>query len=528
MLLGKIRMMKVSLGIAGVLFAGLFIGHFRPKIDMEIIDFMREFGLVLFVYTIGIQIGPSFFASFRKHGLLLNGLAASVVAMGFAVASGIIIVTKLPPQTVVGVMSGAVTNTPGLGAAQEIIREAFKNDPQATMLPGLGYAMAYPFGIFGIIIVMLLSRKVFQINIDRETEEFKNRQSEITNAPCNYNLIVTNSGLIGRTLNEMQGMVKGGFVVSRLFRNGEILLPSPDTVFVIGDIIHVVTDRDTIQALSKIIGDVSEMDLRSVGGSLVAETISASGKNVSQKTVIELDLHGKFGVNLTRISRAGVQFVAHPQVRIQLGDRLTIVGSKEGVAKASAFIGSSHKDLEHPNIMPIFAGIVLGVLVGSIPFSIPGLAIPVKLGLAGGTLLVAILLGKIGQVGSISWYLPQSANLVLREIGITLFLACVGLKSGERFLETILNGSGFYWMALGTLITLIPLMVIAVISLAFFKMNFLSVCGILSGSMTDPPALSYACQMSSSDAPAITYASVYALTMFLRIIAAQLFVLVFM
>lgn len=524
--IGRIRFFGISLGIAGVLFSGLIFGHFGFSVNSDVLSFALEFGLILFVYTIGIQIGPSFFASFKKQGLKLNILAASNVFMGALLASVLLILTGLHVEVIVGIMSGAVTNTPGLGAATEVLSDIHHDSPEILQMPGLGYAMAYPFGIIGIILVMLLIKKLFNVNLTVEKKKFEHEQSRITGSPENHNFIVTNKNLDGKTVADLNDIIEGNFVVSRIYRDEGILNPDKNTVINLGDMLHIVCRAELIEDLSVMIGDFSELDIRKIDSDILVSDIFITSKSAQRKNIGELQEFYR-RVNFTRVERSGIEFVAGADMQLQFADRLTVVGDRKSIDKVKQFLGDSGKDLQVPRILPIFIGMVLGIFVGSIPIPVPGLPVPVKLGLAGGPLLVALILGRLRKIGPINWYLPHSSNLVLREVGITLFLACVGLKSGDRFLETLISGEGFYWMFLGFLITLIPLLITGFTAKYFFRENYLSVCGLLSGSCTDPPALSFANQVTDSEGPSLTYATVYALTMFLRIFCAQLIVLIF-
>lgn len=523
--LGHIKVFGISLGIAGVLFSGLLFGHFDLTINDEILEFCREFGLILFVYTIGMQVGPGFFASFRRQGLRLNVLAAAIVLSGVAVAVLIHFFLHIPIPVLVGLLSGAVTNTPGLGAAQQALRERIAESPD-LVLPGMAYAVAYPFGIFGIILTMIGIRYLFRINPEQEAEAFAQSQGGKGQLPQNYNIEITNARLAGVQVRTLAGIVQAEYVISRLLRGDKVEIPGAETRLQLGDVLHVVCTAENAEKLALVLGDVSKVDVRTVPSMLTARNVLITQNNAVGKTIRELDLMRRYGVAITRINRSGTELVANAGLELQFGDRVTVVGEESSLKKVSVELGDSIKQLNHPNILPVFIGIILGVILGSIPFKVAGVPAPVKLGLAGGPLLVSILLSRYGRVGPVVWYLPLSANLVLREVGITLFLACVGLKSGGRFVETLVSGDGLYWMGLAALITAVPLMLVALIARVVYKLNYLTICGLLAGSMTDPPALGFANQISASDAPAITYASVYAMTMFLRILTAQALVLI--
>ena len=523
--LGHLKYRGVGLGIAGVLFTGLVFGHFHLTVNDEVLEFTREFGLILFVYTIGMQVGPGFFASFRKQGLKLNLMAAAIVFLGVGVALAIYYIAGLPLEVVVGLLAGAVTNTPSLGAAQQALTDRLAQTPELAQMPGLGYAVAYPFGIMGIIMTMLLVRVLFRINPSREAEDFEKQHSAGGAVPVNYNIEVTNPRLAGQPVPTLASILKTEFVISRLLRGDEVIVPTGETKLQLGDILHVVCTQESADKLAILVGDVSKVDVREVPSQLTARNILITQNDAVGKSIRELDLMRRYGVAITRVHRAGIELVATAGMELNFGDRVTVVGSEAAIKKVSVELGDSLKQLNYPNILPVFIGIILGVLLGSLPISIPGVPAPVKLGLAGGPLLIAIFMSRYARVGPVVWYLPQSANLTLREVGIALFLACVGLRSGGKFVETLVHGDGVYWMMLAALITLIPLLIVGFVARAVYKVNFLSVCGLLAGSMTDPPALSFANSIAASDAPSITYASVYPLVMFLRILTAQALVM---
>jgi putative transport protein len=523
-LLGRVRVAGIGLGVAGVLFAGLILGHFKLSLAGEVLEFIREFGLVLFVYTIGMQVGPGFIASLRRQGLRLNLLAAAIVALGAGLAAAIFYVTGLPLGVVVGLLSGAVTNTPSLGAAQAALAEQMPGSPD-LVLPGLAYAVAYPFGIMGVILTMVLARRGFRVDVEKEAAEFETSQGSGGPAPQNFNFEVTNARLVGVPVRKLAGLVSAEFVISRLLRREHVEVPAAETTLQLGDVLHVVCTPENAEKIAILVGDMSTVDVRQIASALTARNILLTQNAAVGRTLRELDLMRRYGVAITRIHRAGIELVASGNTELQFGDRLTAVGEESALKKVSVELGDSLKILNYPNILPIFIGILLGVILGSAPFRVPGVPEPVKLGLAGGPLLVAIILSRVGRIGPVVWYLPHSANLVLREIGIALFLACVGLHSGARVVETLVSRDGLLWMGLAALITLVPMFVVAVIARWVYRVNYLSLCGLLAGSMTDPPALSFANQLSGSDAPAVTYASVYPMVMFLRILFAQALVL---
>ncbi|HEY8240618.1 MAG TPA: putative transporter, partial [Kiritimatiellia bacterium] len=447
------------------------------------------------------------------------------VLAGDAVAVLLYFVTGIPLAVAVGLLAGAVTNTPSLGAAQQALAEAIPGATDTGTLSGLSYAVAYPFGIIGIIMAMLLVRALFRIKTQKEAESFEQEQNAARPAPGNFNLVMKNPRLEGQSIAAVSSVLTVDFVVSRLLRGDEVLVPTQETRLAMGDVLHVVCTPENAEKLSILVGEASHVDVRKIPSHLTARNIVITRNDAVGKSIRELDLMNRYGASITRVHRAGIELVASAGMQLNFGDRVTVVGDEPALKQIAAELGDSLKQLSHPNILPVFVGIILGVVLGSIPFHVPGIPAPVKLGLAGGPLLVAILLSRYGRVGPVVWYLPLSGNLMLREVGIALFLACVGLRSGGKFVETLVHGDGLYWMFLASIITFVPLVVVGCIARAVYKLNYMSLCGLLSGSMTDPPALSFANSMAASDAPSITYASVYPMVMFLRILSAQVLVL---
>lgn len=528
-LLGKIKIFGVSLGITWILFVGIFFGHFGLEIEPELLHFIKEFGLILFIFSIGMQVGPSFFSSFKEGGITLNLLAAGVVFLGVITTYVIHIITGLPISTMVGILSGAVTNTPGLGAAQQTYLEATgSNDPSIAM----GYAVAYPLGVVGIILSLIFFRIIFKINFEKENNDLDSvNASKLTEANM-FSLKVKNPAIFNKTIKEIKSLVEKEFVISRiLHQEGQKLaVPQPTTMLNEDDKILVVTSLQNIEIIEALIGEKLDMDRSEwskLDSLLVTRRINVTKNEINGKSIGQLKLRNLFGVNITRVNRAGVDLIADTRLQLQLGDRVTVVGSEESVKNVEKFLGNSLKRLREPNLISIFFGIALGVLVGSIPFMFPGIPQPVKLGLAGGPLIIAILLSKFGPKYGLITYTTMSANLMLREVGIALFLACVGLGAGSGFVDTIVNG-GYKWIAYGALITVIPLLIIGIIGRKGLKINYFTLMGLLAGSMTDPPALSYANSSAGNDVPAVSYATVYPLTMFLRVITAQLMILLFL
>jgi putative transport protein len=526
--LGKLKVAGISLGITFVLFAGLAAGHFGLSANHLVIEFVKDFGLILFVFSIGLQVGPGFFSSFRKGGLSLNILALIIVLLGGITTVAIHFITGTPLPMMVGIMSGAVTNTPGLGAAQQALTQVSATTP-GTALPeiGLGYAVAYPFGVLGIILTIFAIRKILGINVQKELEQFNQDLHPSETIPEKINIQVTNRGIFGKTIYDISRMLSHEIVISRILRNGEIILASSETVIAENDIVLVVTQKGAIQDIVCLIGTESDMDISAKSGKLISRRIMVTNTEVFGKTLGSLKLRTKYNINITRVYRSGIELVASPNLRLQMGDKLTVVGDDKSLEKVIAQLGNSIKRLNEPNIVPIFIGILLGVVLGSIPFHIPGVVNPIKLGLAGGPLIVAILLSKYGYRFSLVSYITPSANLMLRELGIVLFLASVGIVAGEKFIPTLLSGDGFVWMGYGVIITLLPILIVGFYSRIYLRKNYLEICGLLSGSMTDPPALAFANSLAQSEAPAVAYATIYPLVMFLRIFVAQLLIMLF-
>lgn len=528
-LLGKIKIFGISLGITWILFVGIFFGHLGLNIDEHILHFVKEFGLILFIYSIGMQVGPSFFSSFKQGGITLNLLAAAVVFLGVITTYVIHVVTGLPISTMVGILSGAVTNTPGLGAAQQTYFEVSRtNDPSIAM----GYAVAYPLGVVGIILSLILFKSIFRINFNKELESLDRvNASKMTEAHM-FSLQVQNPAIFGKTIHDVKHLIDKKFVVSRVLHlnTGKLVVPQTDTVLEENDKILVVSNLQNIETIIALIGKKIEMERSEwdkLDSLLISRRINVTKSEINGKSIGQLKLRNLFGVNITRVNRAGVDLIAEQRLQLQLGDRVTVVGSEESIANVEKFLGNSLKRLREPNLISIFIGIALGVLLGSIPFLFPGIPQPVKLGLAGGPLIVAILISKFGPKYGLVTYTTMSANLMLREIGIALFLACVGLGAGAGFVETVVNG-GYKWIGYGAMITVIPLLIIGIVGRKFYKINYFTLMGLISGSMTDPPALSFANATAGNDIPAVSYATVYPLTMFLRVITAQLMILLFM
>ncbi|MFC2552548.1 MAG: putative transporter [Rodentibacter sp.] len=523
--IGHWKIKGVGLGIGGVLFGGIIVAHFTNQygiaLDSHTLHFIQEFGLILFVYTIGIQVGPGFFASLRKSGLKLNGLAILIVVLG---SVSVVVLTKaigVPLDIALGIYSGAITNTPSLGAGQQILTELGLSHATSTM--GMAYAMAYPFGICGILLVMWLIRLFFKIKIDEEANRFNQESGYDKESLHTISVKVTNHNLDGLGLLEIPGFEEEDVVCSRLKRGENVIVPKADTEIHLDDVLHLVGDDHALRKMRLVIGEEVDMPVLSASGEIRAERVVVTNEKVLGKKIRALNVHSKYGVVISRLNRAGVELVPSGDTSLQFGDVLHMVGRTDVLNQAISVIGNAQQKLLQVQMLPVFIGIGLGVLFGSIPFYIPGFPVALKLGLAGGPLVVALILARIGSIGKLYWFMPPSANLALREIGIVLFLAVVGLKSGGNFIDTLVNGSGLEWMGYGIFITFVPLMIVGVIARLYAKLNYLSICGLLAGSMTDPPALAFANEMKEDNgAASLSYATVYPLVMFLRIISPQL------
>jgi putative transport protein len=524
---GGLRVRGVKLGATGVLFAGLVAGHFGWTLEHGTLDFIRDFGLILFVFTIGLQLGPGFFASLRRDGLRLNLLAGSVVVLGTLLMLGIARAAGFDWLAGIGLLAGATTNTPSLGAAQQTLDTVARHgDPRAAM-PALAYAAAYPGGVVGIIVALLITRRWFKVDLAAEAAAFAAAHHSAVEPVERMTLRVENPNLHELPLGRIPGRRETGVVVSRILRAGaeEAQAANDETIVRVGDHLLAVGSRSNLQQFRRIVGAPSNVDLRKAPGAVAVRRLAVTRRAVLGKTLAELALDPLFGVTVTRMRRSGVEFTAGPDVRLQFGDTLMVVGEPAHLDQAAEVLGNSVRDLNETQIVTFFLGIAAGVLLGVAPVAIPGLPAPVRMGLAGGPLVMAIVLGRIGHVRGLVWRIPPNASAALRELGITLFLACVGLKAGARFFATIFSLQGLGWIAAGGAITLLPILVVAWFARRFMQMNYLTLCGLLAGSMTDPPALAFASGMNPSEAPSLAYATVYPLTMLLRILAAQILVL---
>ncbi len=528
--LGKIKVFGVSLGITLVLFVGIILGHFGFTINHNVIHFFKEFGLILFVYSVGMQVGPGFFSSFKQGGVTLNMLACGIVFLGVVTAVILHYVTGIPMPTMVGILSGAVTNTPGLGAAQQAFSDMHGVSDNTI---ALGYAVAYPLGVIGIILSIILIKYIFRVSFDKENEQLNNEDASHTNEAKPVSLIVKNPAIFNKTVAELSNLLEHrDFVISRVWRdsNKQIEIATANTVLQENDKVFVITTEMDVETIKTFIGEEIDMERKQwirMESQFINRRILITKPELNGKRLGQLKLRKLYGINITRINRAGVDLVAKPGLTLQVGDRVNVVGTETAVANVEKVLGNSMKRLNEPNLITIFIGIALGIVLGSIPITFPGIPQPVKLGLAGGPLIVAILVSRFGYHYKLITYTTQSANLMLREIGITLFLACVGISAGDGFVDTIVNNGGFAWIGYGFIITFVPLMIIGCIGRYFFKVNYFTLMGLIAGSTTDPPALAYSNATAGNDAPSVGYATVYPLTMFLRVLTAQLLILFF-
>lgn len=534
-LLGRIKFGGVSLGVTWVLFVGIVFGHYKMGIDSTVIHFVKEFGLILFVYSIGLQVGPGFFSSFKKGGVSLNIVATVIVLLSCVMAYVIHLLSGTSMVTMVGVLFGAVTNTPGLGAAQQTYADTIGSiDPSLAgsvdSSIAMGYAVAYPLGVVGITLSIVFIKFLFGMKIERENEQAKALEADNAKAAVKISVGVKNEALAGKTIETMHELLDKDYVVSRLCRaDGRIEIPTGKTVVKVGDKLLIITDEQNKESVTAFIGEALDMDSQAwkkLDDQLVSKKIIITREHVSGKTLEQLRVRSVFGVNVTRVTRAGVDLVAAGDLALQFGDRVIVVGSEENIESLARVLGNSAKDLRHPNLMGIFLGIAVGVIFGSIPFTIPGMPQAIKLGLAGGPLIVAILISSFGYKFKVVTYTTQSANMMLREVGISLFLAAVGLSAGEGFIDTIVNGGGYLWVIYGLVITLLPLFIGAAIGRFCYKLNYYTLMGVMAGSCTNPSALAYSNSVSPNNRQAISYATVYPLTMFLRVLTAQIMMLI--
>ncbi len=524
--LGKIKIFGVSLGVTFVLFAGIVMGHFGFTADSHILHFIREFGLILFVFCIGLQVGPSFFSSFKKGGMTLNLLAVGIVILDIAVALGLYFLWngRIELPMMIGILYGAVTNTPGLGAANEALNQLSYQGPQIA----LGYACAYPLGVVGIIGSIILIRYLFRVNLQQEEENLSKQNDETHVMPHIMSLEVRNESIDGKTLDKVKNFLGREFVCSRYRHEGHVCIPDKNTIFRVGDQLFIVCSEDDAPAVTAFIGKEINIDWEKQDLPMVSRRILVTKTEVNGKTLGSMHFRNMYNVNVTRVNRSGTDLFADPNLVLQVGDRVMVVGQQDAVARVAGVLGNQLKRLDTPNIITIFVGVFLGILLGSLPIAFPGMPTPLKLGLAGGPLVVAILIGRFGHKFHLVTYTTISANLMLREIGIVLFLASVGIDAGSNFVQTVVEGDGLLYVGCGFLITTIPLLIIGAIARLYYKVNYFTLMGLIAGSNTDPPALAYANQVTNSDAPAVGYSTVYPLAMFLRILTGQMILLAMM
>ena len=526
-LLGKIKFFGISLGVTFVLFVGILAGHFGFTGNPAILSFVQDFGLILFVFCIGLQVGPSFFSSFKRGGITLSLLAVGIVFLNIAVA--LILYFALQGRVdipmMVGILCGAVTNTPGLGAANEALQQLHYQGPEIAM----GYACAYPLGVMGIILSMIIIRYICRVDVQRDSDEIqKEEEANPHMKPYTISLKVQNEALSGKTLSQVQNFLARDFVCTRIIQDGHMITPNANTVLRLGDRMFLVCAEDDSEAIMAFIGPKIEQDWDATNQQdkpMVSRRILVTQPNINGKTLGELHFSSMYGVNVTRVNRSGMDLFAARQLRLQVGDRVMVVGPQDAIERVANLLGNQLRRLDHPNIVTIFVGILCGILFGSLPIAIPGMPTPVKLGLAGGPLIISILIGRFGHKVKLVTYTTMSANLMLREVGLVLFLASVGIKAGENFVQMVVEGDGVLYVGLGFLITFIPLVITGIVARWHHRVNYFTLMGLIAGSNTDPPALAYANQIAGNDAPAVGYSTVYPLTMFLRILTAQLLVL---
>jgi putative transport protein len=526
MALGSIKVRGVGLGTAGVLFAGILVGHFGEEIDHRTLDFVKELGLILFVFTIGLQLGPGFFATLRQQGVKMNVLAAAIVILGATAAPLIGWFARFDAAAVLGIFSGAVTNTPSLGAATQALATMPNIAPDRLTLPALAYAVTYPTAIAGIIGTLLLLKQIFRIDPAQEAIDFAARNRRKTEPVEHRTLIVTNRNLDGVRIDAIPGRIETGVTISRVRRGEETHVATGATVMHSGDRLAVVGTRASLDQFERVVGGRSDEDLVLAESDITFRRVVVTDRSVLGKTIDELNLDDRFGVAVTRITRADIEMSAVPGLRLQFGDVVQIVGRDADLDKAAAALGNSLKDLNETHFIPFFIGIVLGIALGTMPIMLPGLPHPIRLGLAGGPLIVALILGRIGRIGRQVWHMPVNTNLAFREFGIALFFAAVGLGAGAKFFSTVFTATGLQWLLAGACVTILPLVLVGVFARAAWKMNYMDLSGMLAGGMTDPPALAFASNIARSDAPTVAYATVYPLTTLLRILSAQIMAIV--
>jgi putative transport protein len=523
MSLGSIQVRGIKLGTAGVLFAAILTGHFGKPVDRHTLEFVKEFGLILFVFCIGLQIGPGFFASLRRAGLRLNALALGIVLSGGLVAVGLGWLFALDTAVVPGIFSGATTNTPSLGAAQQTLATFPDMSEERAALPALAYAVTYPLGIIGIIGTMLALKAMYQIDVAGEVDAYAAMQRKGIEPLERRTLVIENPNLQHVAIGDVPGLVESGVVVSRIRRGGEtdVSTATRDTILGLNDCILAVGTAAGLRQFERVVGRTSQENLIETSGSVTYRRVVVTNVAVLGKSIEELELELKYGVIVTRVTRSDLEMTAVPALKLQFGDVLQAVGPESVIGQAAEYLGDSVQALNETHFVPLFAGIFMGIALGMLPIAFPGLPQPLRLGLAGGPLIVAILLGRQGRIGRLVWHMPRNANMAFRELGIALFFAGVGLMAGPTFFATAFSFTGILWVVAGAFVTIAPLAVFGMYARAKLEMNFVELSGLLAGSMTDPPALAFANGICNSEAPAVSYATVYPLTMLLRIMVAQ-------
>lgn len=529
--LGKVKIFGVSLGVTFVLFVGILMGHFGYAVEADTLHFLREFGLILFIFSIGMQVGPGFFSSFKEGGISLNLLAMLGIAINVGVTLAIYFIQGGADgdtnfMQMVGIMSGAVTNTPGLGAAQQTVLQVNSEAYGVSQEMSMGYAAAYPLGVVGIIASMLIIKKVFRIDTDKEIQAVEEEQHSSQLQPHMLTVRVSNDLICGLSLSKLHTVITSNFVVSRIEKpDGEVVIPTAEEALELNDLVLIVCSVQDEEIFTRFIGPKEEKKWERKDSPVVSRRIVITKPEYNGTKLGSLHLRRGYALNATRVNRAGVDLLASPSLHLQLGDRITVVGQLPDIERLADKLGNSMRRLNEPNLITMFIGIFLGILVGSIPLQFPGMSVPMKLGLAGGPLVVAILISAYGYKIHLVTYTSTSANLLLREIGICLFLSSVGIAAGQGFAETVFSPLGAWWVLYGVLITMIPLLVVGIVARKRHRTNFLSIMGLMAGGYTDPPALAYANKVANNDAPSVSYSTVYPLTMFMRVIVAQILVL---
>lgn len=523
-ILGKIKIFGISFGATWILFVGILFSHFGLTVDKTVMDFVRDFGLILFIFSLGLQVGPGFFSSFKSGGVKMNLMAFIIVMLGVGATVIMSVATDTPMPTMVGVMSGAITNTPGLGAAQQTLTELTgTTDPTLAT----GYAVAYPIGVIGVILTLVAARAVFRVDIKKEQEAIAKR-NQVKDSAYKLAVEVNNDAICGKTIQEIDKIIGRNFVVSRQYlTSGHMEIPTSESIINKGDKLLIITSSANAESIIAFLGKRIDMDQKEwerLDTNLVSRRLVVTRSAINGKSLGELNIRAQFGINITRVNRAGIDLTARPDLELQLGDRVMVVGSEKAIAKVASLLGNSAKKLREPNLIPLFLGIFTGIIVGSIPIMLPGLSQPLKLGIAGGPLVIAILIARFGHKVGMVTYTTMSSNMMLREIGIALFLGAVGLGAGEGFVDAIVGG-GYMWILYGAVITIVPIVIAALIARFAFRMDYFSIAGIICGSHTNPPALAFMNSSYDESQIAVAYATVYPLAMFLRVIVAQLMVL---